>query len=273
MRWVQTVAVVILAFATVLPKQACADDIDDLIELSGLTVQLTTDGDEAAAAFLEEFEASGTPMPGREFVDMVREFFRGIDYAPLMKTVLAEGLSRRQTRRLLRWYRSDLGRRITALEVSAAQPEEMERMMAQLDSLLEDEDRLARAAKLDELLSLTDSLLSTTLTSQVAIVTGILRSSGVDETTLESTLKQIEAATLAEREQFEQLSQALGSYTYRALSDTEFDRYLEFLARPEAQRFYDLIMGTLERQSMSDMGRLGDRIGAFLIDARGPSQT
>lgn len=249
---------------------AAESSVDRLMVLSGLDKELRFDAEQAAQefcnAFVGQFEAQSGLTLSDDFQRMVAGRFAQMDLYSAVKQEIADGLSARQIKSLLRWYETDLGRRVTALETEANSPDSMERILAQVNSLLSDPANRARGERVDELLSVTDSMLQSIEQMQLAMVAGILGASDLPESAREQALTQIREAVAGSRSDMQQLAWAVTSYTYRDLSDADFDRYLQFLGQRPARAFYELVLAASAAQAETEYEALGQSIGAYLKD-------
>lgn len=246
------------------PAAAAGNDLDQLIALSGLEDQLAVADPTAGEAFASEFERSSGLELGPEFRAVVNDFFASVDFLGPIRAQLAQGLRSRQIKTLNRWYKTELGREIARLELQAQAPEQVERMMAQVNSLVSDADAMARAQALDELLGSTDQLLQTMELTQIAMLDGMLAGPQVPAEVKEQLVAEIRQTVADSRPEMAQFSQAMMIYTYRSLSDADFDRYLAFLAKPASRRFYELVVEASVATASAEYAVLGQRVADFL---------
>lgn len=249
MRWV----IPFLAAFAVLTGQALASDRDTrtewLLELSGAHALL--DG------FAHQIGGPDNPMahaslgmadawavsaaehfqPDAMFADMVQHFQATLDPAD------------RAT--ILSFYQSDLGMRISAIEISAQRPENAVRLKTsgarRLGDLIEAESpRLAAYEDMMAALSSVETGLALALNLNKAVLNGMIASGDFPFAMTEDQVSaMVESQSgLMQGAIREQLFISF-AYTYRDLTDAELEIYIAFLRSEAGRRFYsELVAAT-----------------------------
>jgi hypothetical protein len=140
----------------------------------------------------------------------------------------------------LAWFSSDLGRRIAALEEKSGEREGLEerqrataRLMAGLPL-----PRIGRFKRLTTATRCSFVFAEAQIQTSSAIASAIARLRPArDQPSPESLKRELEAQKDRIVATFAQLCTAEAAYTYRALSDAEVDRYIEFTESPEGRRY------------------------------------
>jgi hypothetical protein len=186
--------------------------------------------------------------------------------ARLLRQQLAEALDGRfslaEQEVLGGFFRSDFGRRITALErtVALLDPAEQERAIAK-GHLLADAAGPGRAGQLDTLMRLVSTEISATMVGQSvrAMLMGMAVSHQRGDVTV--PWSEIDAQVTAMMPDLQARvaagQRAIMAYAYRDLGDGELDRYIAFLRTPAAQRFYlvaAIAVGHVVTDGMSAFG-------------------
>ena len=152
---------------------------------------------------------------------------------------LRNQISDREADSLATWYTSELGRKISKLEVDAAGQEAYMAVMQQMDELTEPSARLELMKMVDQAADLTESA----ITFQSGVVASIgevfqdQMGSGVSDEVLGAQRTRMKKQIDVARPMLEKQMLAMLSYTYRDLSDDEVHKYIEFMESPEGKKF------------------------------------
>jgi hypothetical protein len=259
-----------LAFVANLPSAAPAAPlvarlhpfpIAEMMQATGLDEVFTQFGPTIAASAREQEITSD-----KVFLKHWEATALSVFDARLLRLQLAEALDGRfsldEQEVLGGFFRSDFGRRITAVErtVAMLDPGEQERAIAE-GHVLADAAGPGRAGQLDTLMRLVSTEISSTMVGQSvrAMLMGMAVSHQRGDVTV--PWSEIDAQVTAMMPDL-QASVAAGqraimAYAYRDLSDGELDRYIAFLRTPAAQRFYlitAIAVGHIVTEGMSAFG-------------------
>ena len=233
-----------IAFLTLiwlLPLMAApvsADSLDRLIELSGIEHQL--------AATPQEFKQSFLPQVAQAFdADTLADFAVMLDRSLASDLMVArlrgymqDRLTPREIRELIRWHVSVLGQRITRLETAASTPPGIEQLVASMDELLANPQRVAAVQSIESQLQLVDYNLALVTVTQGALLDAMVAGSGqaarVDRVSMQAMLN---VKLTAIRPEVEHSTLAHLAYIYRDLSAADMQDYLAALQRPEMVKF------------------------------------
>ncbi len=134
-------------FSPLVQGEASDAEIDRLLDLSGLTDQV----DQFPAMVKEGMKQArqqGTPISDsalRTILSRADDTIVASEILDEIRSAVKKSLGKQDIQRLLRWYESDLGREITAIETKASTPEAYNEMIRQAESLLAKKERVEHA--------------------------------------------------------------------------------------------------------------------------------
>ena len=244
-------AIVLLALAP-LSRAAPSDaDIDRILELSGITGQVRQ-FPELIKSGMKQAQLDGELISKSAFDTMLIRTDDTILPAEILAEVragLRESLGEDDIGELLDWYRSDLGREITALEEKAGSPEAFERMAEQAPALLADTERVEFARRVDDIVGATDLTLSIQEYTGIAVFSAITLALRPD--TAYQEIQQFREQMASLRPQFREPTERMVIvsfvYTYLPLDERKLARYEAFLTRPVTARFNSVVVAGLGR--------------------------
>ncbi len=241
-----------------------ATSMEQLLRLGGLERQLAEFPEQVSAGISAGINSQSQSGPVKELPGIVSKALVDVDLFGTISKRMESQFSNAEVEKLMLWYRSELAREITELEVQASSPETQERIAAQLNSLLANSAYVARAKRMDELLKVTDYTLVIAEVSQLAIIDGMLASNPEALASRDAIVAQLSEQLKQLRPQIEQGTIASLSYTYQSLNDAQFDSYLEFLNRPDTEKFNTALQDEMTRVMRTTFDMLGKKLGAFM---------
>ena len=175
-----------LLLVAVFPGMSAASEITDtslhkLLELSGTskTVSqipgLLQIGLERARQ-RDQARHKKPAMSDAEYEELGRIMTGAFKPAEILQAIaraVKRATSEEDAQKMLSWYESDLGKRISKAEEDASTPEAYQKMAVSARSLMADKERVQFAKKLDRVLHETDSMLQLQEDVAVAMVVGI----------------------------------------------------------------------------------------------------
>ncbi|MCK0154720.1 DUF2059 domain-containing protein [Alcanivorax sp. S6407] len=166
------------------------------------------------------------------------ESFRGDVIYRHVERAVAEALQPGDMETLQLWYGSPLGQKITEMELQSQQADSLPAMKAAAESLMADRERIAAAARLDDLTGA--SALAVTLQQRALLANHMAESIAADPEVPVDTAA-LDAQLQQHREPMQQLlrQQTVLSlaFTYRELPVDRIASYESFLATSAAQRY------------------------------------
>lgn len=258
------------------PAKLTAQTAEALVKASGLTDQLPSIAPSVATGL--------TTNPGfasnlsEEQLQIVLHAFSNA-YAPtrLAADIAAElpaGLKQDAAQEALKWFESDLGRKITALEdassKAAADPATLEQAQELYQRLsprrIERYQRLIKASDVAE------------SSAQLVIDTAIGTTYGVASTTGSTTPPNLdEIRTEISRKREDMVEQLRGQFSvlfasaYQSLPESELDEYLAFVESPSGQAFHKAMAAAIDRALIKAAREAGKQIGDAVRAKKGQS--
>lgn len=231
--WMAVVMLLVCQWAMANDEQS----VSRLLIDSGVDVQMPVFGKLVHGTLGQSSALDGSEQ--REVLQHIAtESFRADVIYRHVERAVAEALRPGDLETLQLWYGSPLGKKITELELLSQQADRLPAMRAAAESLIADRERIASAARLDDLTGA--SVLATTLQQRALLVTHMAESiaadpgAPIDTAALDAQLQQ-------HREPMEQImrQQTLLSlaFTYRELPVDRLGSYESFLSTSASQRY------------------------------------
>lgn len=216
-----------------------------LMDLSGVNKELSGLPDSVKAG-MQQSRQRGAPLTEEQFTKIEKAV--GVAFAPkrVTNTIskrLKSDLTESDAKKLLVWYKSDLGKKITKAEDDAATPEAQNDMLNQAESLLADEERVKLAKRIDETVNVTEIMLELQKNTATTIYTSLSKAMNPGkEVDLEAFEERFAAQEDQMRQQLKQYTTLSLVYKYKKLSVSDVEKYTEFLAKPYAKKFNDSVI-------------------------------
>jgi hypothetical protein len=259
---------------------ACQAQVDEataerLMRRSGLWEQLGTTAAGARAGIEAAARNHLTPLSAEEVQGLLHatdtalapDKLRGAVRGALMSRVPAEEVPAVES-----WLDSELGRRITALELAASRPDrDSERVIrsgiARLEKASPERRRLVET--LVEASRSAEAITAMTINIAVAVQRGVAVMRPGTPAPPVTALREAFAGQRAQMLQaYRGMSQALFAETYEGLADAELTRYLEFLRGSAGRRFLDATLQAMEQALVDAAEELGARLPGVRPGAR-----
>ena len=210
--------------------------VERLLDLNGVTEQVKTFPDMFKIGLNQ---VSDVPAEDRQVMSrLVDEKIQPQQIYTAVRDAVVEGVDKNAVSTLISWYESDLGKKVTALEVHASQPEAYQEMIQMAPELLGNPETLEQATRFDQLLGISEFGVMLQETTAVAMYSAMHNFMQPDQPLDEAGLRQALAQQKPQwRQQSQQMTALSFAYTYRDLSEDELQSYLDFLATPASQSF------------------------------------
>ncbi len=226
-------------------------DIDRILQLAGITEQVNQ-FPELIKAGMRQARLDEKLISENDFSAMLIRTDDTILPAEILAEVrvaLREALDEDDIERLLAWYRSDLGREISALEEKAGSPEAFEEMEARAPDLLEKTERVEFAQRIDRIVGATDLTMSIQEHTGIAVFSAVTLAMRPDSAYEEIARfrQQMAAMRPKFREPTERMVIVSFVYTYLPLDRDKLARFEAFLQRPDTTRFNRTVVEGLGR--------------------------
>lgn len=260
-----------LALMAAAPARAQVDEpaAERLMRLSGLWEQLGATAGGARAGI--ETAVRNRLAPLNE--DELERLLRATDaaFAPdtlraAVRKALAERVAPSHLAPMQAWLESELGRRITAIEVGASRPDRdsdraLRAGIARLQAAPEARRRLVE--RLVEATKAAESITRMTINVAVAVQRGMASVKPEGPVAPVETLRGgFDGQRAQMLEAYRGMSLALFAEMYQALPDADLLRYLEFLRSEPGQHLLETTMQAMDRAFVEAAERLGTRLPA-----------
>ncbi|WP_299126270.1 DUF2059 domain-containing protein [uncultured Alcanivorax sp.] len=224
-------------------------NIDQLIVLSGLKTQVSSFPGQVKAGVLQAASPGG--IGEAQVSNILESVDNTIMPAVILREIrssLAASLNDEETATLLKWYESDVGRRVTTAEEAASTPEAYEEMMQNAQMLTENDRRVQMAMRIDELVGATKMGMEMQDSTSVAIYSAMMAAMAPGQPVdIEAYEKEMEKIEPQIREQVQSLVMVSFLYTYQSISDDDMKKYEIFLSRPTSKKFNDSALSGMAR--------------------------
>ncbi len=214
----------------------------------------------------QKMEAKGiSPEEFNRFSNIMRSAFDAKTIETSVQTYIKQNLSEYDTKKVLEWLDSPLGKKITKLEEDASTAEASMDMQVNGPKLLEenkDTARMNKIERLDKAIGVTQSTVNTILNIQLAMMTAISAAMEADkrptfgdvQDIVKKSQPQIQAA-------MKQIIQIQFLYTYRVLTDYEIDKYTQFATSIPGQRYHSVSIKAIDEALVQAARKIGSIIG------------
>lgn len=235
----------------------------ELMQASALDQIFTSFGETIATSP----EVQGQPVPpgfAAIWKQTAFDVFKADQLHAQVATALEGRFSHSELQVLSGFFRSDFGKRITAIEAGVQQLPVSEQLAARdkgLAILAEQVPGNRRARQIDDIMMLVSADISRAVLGEAmrAMMLSMATSGATGD--IEIPWEEIDAqlAQILPSVELEVLTtqRAIIAYAYQALSDDELDIYLDFLATEESQKFYatsSVVVGQVIKEAMSRFG-------------------
>ncbi len=220
------------------------DTVNRILEESGLKGQVEQFPGMVKSGLAQARE-QGHPISESVYQNLLSS----IDGAVVPEDIMAEvrgtllkALQPQEAQQLLAWYQSPLGKEVTQAEVAATTPQAYQQMMNQIDTLMQDKNRVQFARIMDELVGGTDMAVHLQEYMRIAVYSAVMAANHPGAPLdIEPFKAQMEAASgqmRAETEKFIILSTV---YAYRNISLSKLEQYETYLMSPLAREFHKVV--------------------------------
>lgn len=256
--------------ALLFTPRTWADQLDRLLDLTGLQQQLEATPREFKQGFLPQVQQAFDAATLQEFESLIdRSLASEVMIAHLHDYMVGmrEGLSDAEIRALVTWHESDFGRKIVRLETQASKPAAVEKMLGSMETLLVDESRVAVFQAIESHLRLVDYNLALVQVTQGALLDAMVNAAGpsarVDRGAMHAMLNTKLAAI---RPDVEYSTLAHLAYSYQDLSLVDLERYLRALQQPEMVRLNQALMAGMADVLEQAFNQFAQRLGARVVE-------
>lgn len=247
--------------STVVAGTISDKSLSELMALSGLNKQVAS-LPEMVGAGVAQARQQGAPIPDAEFAEVKKSIVSAFKPSVMISAVgkeIKNNVTESGAKKLLVWYKSSLGKKITKAEEDASTAAAYQQMMKEAQTLLADKKRVKIAQELDRLVNATDMAMQLQESSGVAVYTAVTSALNPGKpVNIEPYLNQVKAQQQQMRANIQQLVMVSFVYSYKTIKIAEMQKYLKFLKRPHTKKFNDSVikgMNSAFNQSISKMAK------------------
>lgn len=223
--------------------------VEKLLSHSGVTQQLEQLPDMVQGGLMQA-KQQGSPIAEEDFhafVDVSRKHFSSGSLNQKLRQVLKKSLKKKEAKKILAWYDSDLGKRITAEELNASSMEAYQAMMQSPQKWLGDEARSAFTTRLDKILGVTDMSLAVQNSVGMSVFSAFsLAAEPEKPVNLDQIRAHFDSQSVQMRMAAEQMTLISGSYAYRNIPLEDLSQYEVFLNTEHAMKFNKLLVSNIQ---------------------------
>jgi DNA-binding transcriptional MerR regulator len=231
--------------------------LDNILMLSGLTDQVEQ-LPELMKLGMQESRGQSSALPDSVnalLIASIDQTILSAEIIEMIKGSLRDYLSVEDIEQLLKWYESDLGKKITSLEANSSSVETDKNILALEEELLANTERLAFAKRFDQLLGATDMNIELQKHSSIAIFSALMTASNPDDAVdMAPIVKKIETLSEQSRPVIEKDVILSFIYTYQDIDTSKLKQYEDFLNQESSRKFNTMVvksMGTAIEKSIS----------------------
>jgi hypothetical protein len=252
----KNVRIILLFIMILCPFTAWSGDIskgslDKLMALSGLNRQVS----DLPAIVQSNVDASSqqesSVMPDDVSADLTKEIKKAFSASEILNVIgleIKQNLSESEARSMLEWYESDIGKKIIKAEEAASTPAAQDEMMRNATILIGDQNRLALAEKIENILHATDISIQINEGTAFAAFTAF---SIVKEPGQREDVKVFKSG-LSEKMQtmkshIQEMVIVSNIYIYKDIDTAGIEKYIKFLESPAARKFNNALTKGIEK--------------------------
>ncbi|MFC2061320.1 hypothetical protein ACFLUV_02300 [Elusimicrobiota bacterium] len=262
----------ILLFSVCAPQIHAGDEelIQELLDKSGATKQITmlpqvimTMLPSQLAIHNADTEASSTVN-----AKISTEYFVAENILNSVKEQLKKDFNKSYAEKYIKWLDTELGKKITQMEIDASSPEAAMSIMAYMIQLQQEspsEERIALVNKLAEVLKAAEQYEERSADIMIKIARGINKKLPKNRKTPDSQLDEIkEVYKKASVSQIGSYLIPTFLYTYQSLPDGDLKKYIDFLSTEEGVWFNQILFTTQLTAIEEDCDKYGQDLGTEL---------
>lgn len=206
--------------------------LNKIMALSGLNKQVVQ-FPAMVGAGMAQARQQGSTIPDAEYSEMLKSVKSAFEPSTFLKVIgkeIKSNLSEADAKKLLTWYQSSLGRKITKAEEAASTPAGYQQMIKEAQSLLANTKRVNLAKEIDSLINMTDMTMQLQEDSGIAVYTAISSVMNPGKpVNVKPYVDQVSAQKQQMRAQVEQLVLLSFVYGYKDLDAASIKNILVFL--------------------------------------------
>ncbi len=257
--------ITIFGASTAWSADISSDSLDRLITLSGIKKQVAEiPGMVRLGA--EQARQQGARISDADFEKVLKAMDGAFQSSEIVGTISLEirkSISESDAKKLLAWYESDLGRKITIAEEKASTPKAYQEMMATAKSLLADEKRVELARRLDEIINVTDMMMQLQEFTGIAVFTAISKALNPDQPVQVETYKsRMRESENQIRTNIRQVVIISSVFSYKDIDIESIKKYVDFNDSPNMRHFNDGVKLGMKNALNTAIEKMATSLGA-----------
>lgn len=238
-------SLLILAGLLFSSQQSLAEKISDtslqaLIRLSGIEQHINNlplELKKGVRLSVSQKTSNSTPQEVDRIIGDIDRYVQVEEIQAWFRQKMQSTLTQADAKRLLTWYRSDLGQKITKAELKGDSAEAYQTIQQQAPLLLKQKQRVERAKKINQLSDATGQVLQLQESVMAAASYATMKHKSPKSAPDMAQIKQrIASIKDTIRESIERFMLLTYVYIYRDISIAELDHYIDFLSDPANQK-------------------------------------
>jgi len=252
------IAFVLTFAAQIQAADGLTDDEHELLKISGMYEALSGINTQFNAGLKDGASRSGLSEEMQNtLASLSNEHLSEENLTAKVNKRVANNLSEQVVEESLEWYRSDLGKKITAAENASNTADSQQKMMAMASELMSNQERVALEQRILDSIDLSESFLSMQQQITLALVESMaIANSGGKPVDLEPIKQQLAANAPAMKAQLDQFLVLSLLYSHRNISIEDLKQYEAFNKSAAGKKFNDVAAEALVEALKSAMADL-----------------
>lgn len=254
-------------FSTFSYAEVSDESINKLLVFSGITMQVEQ-FPEVVKVGIGQAKQQGTPIPDVEFsliLNSIDESFKPLSMIETIRKSIKKTINEEEAKKLLAWYQSDLGRKITRAEERASTPEAYQKMMYLEQTLFSNSEQVEFVQRLDLLLGATDTAVELHKYTGIAVYSAIMTAIQPDvPLDLEPFIAQVEAASYQTRIASKEMVTLSFLYAYRNIKIDKLREYESFLNNTSTMKFNQVVIDSMNKGFETSVSKFANALAEIL---------
>lgn len=257
-----TLLIALLVSNVVLAGTLSDKSLNELMVLSGLNKQIA-EFPAMVGAGMAQARQQGAAIPDKEFAEIQKSVKNAFQPSGILNVISKEvknNVSESGAKKMLTWYNSSLGKKITQAEEKASTPAGYQQMMKDAQVLLADKERVTLAKQINSLVDTTEMTMQLQESTGVAVYTALSSAMNPGKpVNIKPYMDQVSAQRKQMRTNIEQLVLLSYVYSYKNIKIENVKKYIKFLKQPNTMKFNRSVVKGMTgglNQSIDKMAKL-----------------
>jgi hypothetical protein len=245
------------------------NSVDKMMALSGLNRQVSALPEMINIAVEKASQLETSVVPDAVSDDLRKDIEKAFHSSEILKIVgqeIKQNFSEAEARKILDWLDSDIGRKITKAQAAASTSPALDVMTRNATYLIADQERLALAEKMENVLHASD------MTTQIRESTSLAAFMAVSAVKEPGQRRDIKAfkSELSEKMQEEkphmmEMIILFNIYAYKDIDIAVIEKYIKYLESPAARKFNATVIKGMEKALIQSIDKM---IKSFSADLK-----